>query len=210
MSKIRFCCALALVLGACGTTSDKDDPTALAANAGESGRGSAAGGAGGEAGEAHVEAGGASDAAGAAGATTAAGAATAAAGAAGTAAGDTGTCADDARAQPYADGMMAEGDGGMLLTLERSSPTPRVGSNRWALHISDAAGEPVLGAKVRVTPFMPDHGHGSPLVAAVDELGDGAYEAFPVQFNMTGYWRVTVKVTTETSVDSAIFQLCIE
>jgi YtkA-like len=194
MSKIRLCCALALVLGACSTTSDRDDPSALAASAGESGRGSAASGAGGEAGEAHVEAGGASGAAGAAGAT----------------ADDIGTCADEVRARPYAEGLVAEGEGGMLLTLERSSPTPRVGSHRWALHISDAAGEPVVGAKVRVAPFMPDHGHGSPLVAVVDELGDGAYEAFPVQFNMTGYWRVTVKVTTETRVDSAVFQLCIE
>ncbi len=158
MNAVRVCCAIGLIVGSCrgGSPSDEEPPDTpeggQSNDPGSIGTGGArASGAAGE-----VSAGG-ND----------------------LVQGGSGPCDDETRAWPYIPDMTAEGVNGTRVTLLRSTPTPRVGNHSWSLAITDAAGDPVVGATVRVTPFMPEHRHGSPLVAVVQDQGDGAYEAFP-------------------------------
>jgi YtkA-like len=120
-------------------------------------------------------------------------------------------CADETRAVPYEAGLeLASEELGLRLTLLESRPSPRVGNLRWTLQVLDAEGETVNGATVKVSPFMPDHHHGSPLVPTVDESGDGVYVASPINLTMPGFWRTTVRVTTDAWTDIVIVPLCIE
>lgn len=119
-------------------------------------------------------------------------------------------CADETRAIPYRAGIEVTSELGLHVALLQSRPTPRVGNLTWTLQVLDGDGEPVLGATVKVSPFMPDHHHGSPLIPAVAEQGQGVYVAKPINLTMPGYWHTTVRVTTDTWSDIAVIPLCIE
>lgn len=119
-------------------------------------------------------------------------------------------CADEVRAVPYEAGLELASELGMRVTLVESRPAPHVGDHAWTLQVVDVDGQPVVGASVKVSPFMPDHHHGSPLIAVAKERDDGLYVAEPVELIMPGYWRTTVRVTTEAWTDSVPIPLCIE
>ena len=67
------------------------------------------------------------------------------------------------------------------------------------LEVADAAGKPVDGATLSVTPFMPDHGHGSSVKPTVTREGGGTYDVTNVYLPMPGLWRLTVTVQMPTS-----------
>lgn len=118
-------------------------------------------------------------------------------------------CAEETRTVDYAPSLTASGSLGTTVTLVRSVPGPPVvGNNVWELLVEDEAGQAVVGAEVAVTPFMPDHRHGSPLAVVVTERGDGYYRAKPLNFSMPGYWNTRVQVTTSAWQDTAAFKLC--
>ena len=119
-------------------------------------------------------------------------------------------CAEETRALPYAEGLEVVSQLGMRVTLLESRPAPHVGDHTWTLRIVEADASPVLGASVKVSPFMPDHHHGSPLVPSVAEQENGVYVADPVELIMPGYWRTTIRVTTDSWTDSVAVPLCIE
>jgi YtkA-like len=119
-------------------------------------------------------------------------------------------CRNNPLVVDYQPDLTVTSTNGMTVRLTRSSPQPRVGNHTWWFEISSQEGDPVVGATVRVTPFMPEHRHGSPLTAVVEERGEGAYEAHPVEFTMTGYWRTTIRVVTDDWTDAAVVPLCIE
>lgn len=132
---------------------------------------------------------------------------------AGAAAGGFGSiaCADETRAVAYQAGLeLVSEELGLRLTLLESRPGPRVGNLRWTLQVLDAEGTPVTGATVKVSPFMPDHHHGSPLIPTIKESGEGVYVAAPINLTMPGFWRTTVRVTTDAWTDIVIIPLCIE
>jgi hypothetical protein len=119
-------------------------------------------------------------------------------------------CSDNPLVVEYGPDLAVQSPNGMTVTLTRSAPRPGVGNHTWSFVVVSPEGEAVEGATVRVTPFMPEHRHGSPLTAVVEELGEGAYEAYPVEFTMKGYWRTTIRVVTSDWTDAAIFPLCID
>lgn len=106
--------------------------------------------------------------------------------------------------------------GGLLFRLIDSQPgPPQKGDNIWTLAIKNSSGAAQPAATVTVTPFMPDHGHGSPIRAEVSELaapaGGGQYRVSPVNLFMPGLWQITVAAQTQAGVsDSAVFAFCIE
>ncbi len=75
-------------------------------------------------------------------------------------------------------------------TIDPSPPI--VGQNTMTFALKDLAGNPVVGAALSVDPEMPQHGHGSPEVPVVQDLGGGQYKASPVSLIMVGRWEVTV------------------
>jgi hypothetical protein len=92
------------------------------------------------------------------------------------------------------------------------SPDPAVkGPNTWTVQIDDGTGAPVDGLTLKVTPFMPDHNHGTSVKATVTPMGSGGYAITPLYLYMAGYWEVTVDITPATgSSDSVVLPICIQ
>jgi hypothetical protein len=102
------------------------------------------------------------------------------------------------------------GPSGMTVELVEAEPAPpRVGLNSWTLRLESAEGDPVTGAVLSLTPFMPSMGHGSPRRPTVSELDGGTYLASPVQFTMPGYWRTTVTVEASGLTDAVRIAFCV-
>jgi hypothetical protein len=122
-------------------------------------------------------------------------------------------CTTDPRADQYAAGMVRDGKSSLLkMSLMLSDPAPpRKGTNVWTLHLSDAQGTAQSGATINVTPYMPDHLHGTSVKAKVSAAaGDGQYTADPLYLFMTGLWQVTFDVATASGTkDSVVFSFCV-
>src|SRR5262249_20616222 len=114
-------------------------------------------------------------------------------------AGATATCAADPRASAYSAGLTLTGKAGLLQTrLMSSLPAPPLkGENKWTVQVTDAtSGAGLDGVTIDVVPFMPDHGHYSPIKVVVTPMGGGVYLLDPVYLFMAGVWEVTVNMKT--------------
>jgi hypothetical protein len=117
---------------------------------------------------------------------------------------------------PYAAGMhVASAAGTFGVKLLDSVPGPPVkGNNSWTIEIDDAAsGAPVDGLQVSVTPWMPDHGHGTQPVVVSAVGGPGQYGLMPVYLYMSGFWQVQIGIKSTggavATQDQAIVPICI-
>jgi hypothetical protein len=122
-------------------------------------------------------------------------------------------CAADNRKDIYAAGLAKETSTGALsIKLMEATPAPpQKQSNALVLQVVDAAGKPVDGATLSVTPFMPDHGHGSSVKPTVTPMGGGVYDVANVYLPMPGLWRLTVTVQMpNVAAQDAAFQFCID
>jgi hypothetical protein len=120
-------------------------------------------------------------------------------------------CAMETRADTYAAGL-SKADGTTTVKLLESNPAPPIrGQNDWTLEVLDGSGQPVSGAKITVTPFMPDHGHGT-TKPTISEIGGGKYDAAAIYMYMPGLWQVTVDVTMPTGMttSSVKFNICVD
>jgi hypothetical protein len=121
------------------------------------------------------------------------------------------SCEGLANLQQYEPGLVASGTGAWVVNLLESEPAaPSVGINQWLLEVTNADGEALQDAAVRVVPYMPEHHHGSPLSPAVLELGEGQYQVENIYLTMPGYWRFTVHVAVAELEEQLLFELCIE
>lgn len=79
-------------------------------------------------------------------------------------------------------------------TLTASTP-PKfgMGDNAWTLRIDGADGKPAPGLVFNVVPWMTEHKHGAVKAVIVTEVGDGVYEAKPINVNMPGIWDIRVE-----------------
>ncbi|MDZ7669031.1 MAG: FixH family protein [Gammaproteobacteria bacterium] len=80
--------------------------------------------------------------------------------------------------------------------------------HQWVLTVTDAAGEPVDGARIRVNGGMPAHDHGLPTEPRVVEaLGGGRYLLDGVRFHMHGAWEVVLQLEADGSSDTVTITL---
>jgi hypothetical protein len=122
------------------------------------------------------------------------------------------SCANNTRADPFAAGLAKPGSGGHFqFKLVSATPAPPArGDNTWIVEIDDTAGAPVASAEVVATPFMPDHGHGTPMkVGVTATTTPGQYALAPVNLWMPGYWETSLTATANHVSDTAVFKLCI-
>ena len=78
----------------------------------------------------------------------------------------------------------------------------------WQLHVENAAGEAVPGAKIAVTGGMPIHNHGLPTQPRVTtELGGGDYRLDGLRFHMQGPWEITLSITANGETDTVVIAL---
>lgn len=126
---------------------------------------------------------------------------------------ETAACASDPRVQVYAVGLSATSkDGAITIAFVDADPAPPAkGNNTWTVKLTDAGGNPVTGAAIETTAYMPDHGHTSPIKPTATEQSDaGTYEVTPVSLFMPGVWEVTLTVTPASGTATDVtFTFCV-
>lgn len=93
-------------------------------------------------------------------------------------------------------------DAGRFVVTVRTSPQPpERGVDAVQLRVTDVAGQPVDALAIEAVPWMPAHGHGTSLHAAVEARGDGVYEVTNVYLYMAGLWelRSTLRLAADDS-----------
>lgn len=125
-------------------------------------------------------------------------------------------CEVEQRDDVFVAGMEKTGTTGMTFRLVSSDPAPPArNDNAWVIEIEDAAGAPLEAADVEVTPFMPDHGHGTGIPAIVTPSSDvaGRYDVDPVNLFMPALWDITIRATpaggTAADRDQGVYRFCI-
>ncbi len=121
-------------------------------------------------------------------------------------------CTTETRAETFVAGMTKVGSQNeVTFKLMSSTPAPPArGDNTWEIDLVDQGGAPITGAAMVVTPFMPDHNHGTSIKAVVTEPTPGHYTIAPVNLWMPGFWQITVKATPTGGVaDAVVFNFCI-
>lgn len=74
----------------------------------------------------------------------------------------------------------------------------------WTIHVEDADGQPVTGARISVDGRMPAHGHGLPTQPAVTaDLGGGDYRVEGLRFQMVGEWVLDFTIQAGGQTDTA-------
>src|SRR5712691_12280736 len=123
--------------------------------------------------------------------------------------GDVVNCASDPRVATYAPNLTVDSaSAGMKFVLLSSDPAPPAkGTDTWAIKVTDAAGQPLPSLSLSVVPFMPDHGHFSPVTPQVTSNGGGNYTVGNIYFFMPGVWKTTF--TSASPSDTANFFFCI-
>lgn len=118
-------------------------------------------------------------------------------------------CAAETRGNAYSAGLEKVSASGKLhVRLLSAQPAPpEKGDNVWTVELDDDTGKPIDGASVSMTPFMPDHGHGSAKTPVATPTGEpGKYKIDQIYLPMAGYWEMTVHVGSE----QVVFGFCIE
>jgi hypothetical protein len=126
--------------------------------------------------------------------------------------GTTSACAADTRKDIYTAGLAKQSSGALSVKLMEATPAPPAKqSNALTFQVTDAAGKPVDGATLSVTPFMPDHGHGSSVKPTIAPMGGGTYAVTNVYLPMPGLWRLTVTVQMpNVAAQDVAFSFCID
>ncbi len=121
-------------------------------------------------------------------------------------------CAADTRKDIYTAGLSKPAGTWSVKLLESRPGPPIKGTNAMTIEILDAGGQPVDGATVTVTPWMPDHAHGSAVKPVVTPLGDGKYDIDKVYLAMAGLWQIKVSVQPPGGgpLEEATFQFCLD
>ena len=124
----------------------------------------------------------------------------------------TSACATDTRKDVYTAGLAKQTSGALSIKLMEANPAPPAKqSNVLTFQVDDASGKAVDGATLSVTPFMPDHGHGSSVKPTITAKGGGTYEVTNVYLPMPGLWRLTVTVQMpNVAAQDAAFSFCID
>lgn len=123
-------------------------------------------------------------------------------------------CEADTRDEPFTANLARTGAGGVTFTIVSGDPVQLVrGTNTWTVDVSKD-GQPVTGADatLKLTAFMPDHGHYAGVRAVWTPVAGtpGRYTVTPVNIWMPGIWEITLEVTPPGGTrDSVLFKFCL-
>lgn len=78
------------------------------------------------------------------------------------------------------------------------------GRNEVILKVANEKGKAVEGAQIEITPWMPEHGHGTPWPPTVTAQGQGTYKAI-IPIMMAGTWELRIKVKKGELEDTVLF-----
>lgn len=130
---------------------------------------------------------------------------------------DARVCIATGRGDTYVVGLERAGNGGKLdFKLMSANPAPPgFNNNTWVIQINSMAagvvGDPAANATIRVTPFMPDHQHGTPIKATIEAMPEaGQYKLDPINMWMPGYWEITIDAQAGAVSDRVVYKFCIQ
>lgn len=116
--------------------------------------------------------------------------------------------------ETYSAGMTRPGESERLqVAIVDATPAPPTrGTNDWTVQVLDMGGSPMSEATVvAVTPFMPDHGHGTSVVPEVGATNsDGEVDVSSIDFRMPGVWTVSFDVEAAGVTDRVVFGVCVD
>lgn len=120
-------------------------------------------------------------------------------------------CQKDTRKDIYTAGMTKKASTVSVQIVDATPSPPAKLMNTMNVKVTDAAGNPVDGATISVTPYMPDHAHGSSVTPVVTPKGGGLYAIEKLYYPMAGLWQVTLTVTTPgASPQDVVFNFCLD
>ena len=119
---------------------------------------------------------------------------------------------DDGGPDTYVAGLAKVGEI-YTVSLIESQPIPKdTGLYTWVVELSDAGGDPVIGATIVAEPTMPDHGHGTfpPTTEAIALETPGHYELTDMDLFMPGVWQVEIFIDVDDDSDGVIYNFDLE
>ncbi len=121
-------------------------------------------------------------------------------------------CETEDRDDTYMLGLTKTGEQVKVKFVDAVPAPPARFDNTWTVEVLDMDDMPMDGMELEVTPFMPDHQHGTTVVTNVEEgAAPGQYVLDPVNLHMAGLWEVTIEITLpDSTTDSVVFAFCIE
>ena len=125
-------------------------------------------------------------------------------------------CITSGRGDTYVAGLERAGKAGLFdVKLMTANPAPPgFNDNTWVIQVNSmtagVVGSPVDGATITVTPFMPDHQHGTAIKAKIQALSGGQYQLSPINLWMPGYWETTISISAGAVQDSVVYKFCIQ
>ncbi len=127
-------------------------------------------------------------------------------------------CLASGRGDIYTVGLEHPGAAGVFdFKLMTATPAPPARLfNSWVVQVNamsgGVVGEPVSGATIRVSPYMPDHQHGPggyrPIIEPMPEAGQ--YKIDQINTWMPGYWEITIDAEAGDAHDTVIYKFCIQ
>lgn len=121
-------------------------------------------------------------------------------------------CTTETRDDDWGIGLTKQGTAITGEIMAADPAIPAKGDNTWTVALSDGTG-PMAAAAFEVIPFMPDHGHGTPVTAEITESATtpGEYEVSKINLWMPGLWEVNLYFPTESAqTDRVVFKVCID
>lgn len=125
-------------------------------------------------------------------------------------------CGAETRDDDFVVGLEKFGERGALaFKLMSADPAPPSrDDNTWVVQVSvmtsGVVGAPISGASLNVSPFMPDHQHGTPIEVKIEPMPQaGQYTLSPVNLWMPGLWDTTISATTNGTTDKVVYRFCI-
>jgi hypothetical protein len=123
-------------------------------------------------------------------------------------------CEQETRDDEFVVGLAKNGlTNALKATLDVASPAPPdQGMNEWTVSVLDPQDNPMDGCTMTVTPFMPDHNHGtSPATATVSAGANaGEYNLTSINFFMGGLWETTFEINCSGTTDTVVYRFCVE
>ena len=124
-------------------------------------------------------------------------------------------CVEAKRGEDYHVNLEHPGAKGQLdFVLMSATPAPPgFSDNTWVVQINamsaGVVGAPAANASLTVTPFMPDHAHGTLRVDVQPMPDAGQYKLAPITLWMAGLWEITIDATAGAAHDSTVYRFCI-
>jgi hypothetical protein len=121
-------------------------------------------------------------------------------------------CALDERGETFVAGMSKTGANGYAFALDDAVPSPPAKTdNVWTVAVTEPGGAAATSVGMTAVPFMPDHGHGTPIGAVATAVGDGSFTIEPINLWMPGLWEIRLAATDgDTALDQVVFRFCVD